>query len=102
MADLLKALGNVALGTGSTTIYTAPASTRTIIKTIALCNYTATDRHASLTVNGGEFVSQHLIPARDTLVLRDIGLILETGQVLAGLAEAVTAIRAIASGLEVS
>lgn len=101
MADALKGLAEGTLGTGSGTLYTCPASTATIVKTISLSNITATDATATIILRGKSLLTGHVIPANDSLILRDIGHILEAAETITGLAGTGSAIDYIISGMEV-
>lgn len=79
MADTYKQLAKGTLGTANATLYTTPAATTTIVKSIILANKTATDRHATILLDGVEIVFQHDVPANDSIILSDINAILETG-----------------------
>ena len=53
MATTQKMLYRGVLGTSSATLYTVPGSTSTIITSIVVTNYTATDATVTLTLQDG-------------------------------------------------
>ena len=107
MANTFKNAG-VAIGTSSTTIYTAPSSTAAVIHAIYLSNVHGS---ASATVSiyvtdssaGSDFyIGKNLtIPAGSTIVL-DKPVNLETADVLKAVADATSTIQAFCSVLEIT
>lgn len=100
MADTLKMLAKGTLGTVSATLYTAPASTKAIVKEIVLCNKTATDATATITFDGTNVVWTKTVPLKDSLVI-PLTSIIEADKIIAGLAGTTTAIDYYISGIEV-
>lgn len=101
MADTLKQLAKGTLGTTNATLYTTPASTTAIVKSITLANKTATDATATIKFNGVNIVPTHTIPANDSLTLQKTD-VLETTMLIEGLAGTGTAIDYYISGIEVT
>jgi hypothetical protein len=101
MADTLKTLYKGTLNTTSTTLYTVPASTTTIVKEIILCNKTATDTTATITFDGGSIIAGKVVPKNDTYVV-ELHSVLAAGKIIAGLAGAASAIDVYISGIEVT
>jgi len=101
MADTLKQLAKGTLGTANATLYTTPASTTTIVKSIILANKTASDATATITFDGANIVPAHAIPANDSIVIQ-LTAILEAGMLIEGLAGTADAIDYYISGIEVS
>jgi len=100
MADTLKKLASGTLDTSSATLYTVPTGTKTIVKSIILCNKTASDKYATITFAGTNVIYQHTVKAKDTLVVQ-MTAILEASATIAGLAEAASTIEYYISGVEV-
>ncbi len=100
MADTLKKLASGTLGTTEATLYTVPASTKTIVKSIILCNKTSSDKYATITFAGTDVIYQHTVKAKDTLVVQ-MTAILEASATIAGLASVASAINYYISGIEV-
>jgi hypothetical protein len=101
MADTLKKLASGTFATVEATLYTVPANTKAIIKSIILCNKnTAAAKYVTLKFAGTEVVFQHAVAAKDTVCLQITG-ILEAGAVIAGLAES-TDVTFYISGIEVA
>jgi hypothetical protein len=100
MTDTLKNFYNGTLGTVSATLYTVPVATKTILKEIVLCNKTATDATATITINGKNIVGGKTVPKNETYVI-EFHSIIEAGIILAGLAGTASAIDVYISGIEV-
>jgi len=100
MADTLKKLASGVLGTTSSTLYTVPANTKAIVKSIILCNKTTADKYATITFAGTNVIYQHTVKAKDTLVVQ-MTAILESSATITGLAEAADTIDYYISGIEV-
>jgi len=100
MADTLKKLASGTLGTTEATLYTVPASTKTIVKSIILCNKTTSTATATIKFAGVEVVAAHAVKANDTLCVQITG-VLEASATIAGLASAASAINYYISGIEV-
>lgn len=100
MADTLKNLYKGTLGTSSTTLYTVPASTKTIVKEIVLCNKTASAATATVSFGGINVVAGKSIPANDSLII-EYHSIMEAGTIIAGFAGTASTIDIYISGVEV-
>lgn len=109
MATVLKQLGQAAIGTTFSTIYTVPASTTTIIKELAICNTTS----SAITVNvcavpsggtagtGNALIYGYSISANLPAFFGGMNTVLPTGVTLQVSASA-TGLTITASGVEVS
>jgi hypothetical protein len=96
-------------GTAISTLYTVPASTKTIVKNITLTNTTASD--ATVTVNfvpsGGiagvanRIISTHTVTANNTTII-DLSAVLETGDTIQALQGTANAVTVYISGVEVA
>lgn len=108
IANTLKKLAQLQLGTADGVIYTAPALTRTTITAIYKSNTTAADRTFRLhQVNsGGSSTAANALYFDEPIVANrvhpriDSAIILEPGQMLRGLASVVTAITISVFGIE--
>lgn len=106
-----KRLGQAVLTTSSLAIYTAPASTSTIIKEAVLANTSANSQDATLYIvptpgtaaaaaDVNCVVPAVSIPAGTVRVI-DLSQVLNTGDILAAKASAGTAITITVSGVEI-
>ena len=100
MATLTKVLARTAAATSSTTLYTVPSSTTTVVSNIAVTNTAASAGTFTLTLNSVALHTTTAI-ASNTTVYIDLKQVLTTGQIIAGLASATT-INFHISGVEVS
>lgn len=109
MANTPKRLASAQLTAAAVTYYTAPASTRTIVKQIILTNVTASTATVSISfVNSGgsqgttnRIVEQVSVPAYGIVTI-DLSQVLETGDFISALASAATTINMRVSGVEVA
>lgn len=101
MANTAKKLYAGTPGTTSTTLYTAPASTKTIVKSVVIGNTTGTN--ATLTVNfaGIGLINAYSVAPNDTVVI-DLSLVLETGETITALQGTSSALNVHVSGVEVA
>jgi hypothetical protein len=96
-------------GTGFATVYTAPASTKTIVKEIVACNTTASPITFDLALvpNGGtagptnQIIFGHIIPA-NTTVSYTYSQVLATGAFISAKASAATSLTVTVSGVEIT
>jgi hypothetical protein len=100
MATTPKVLFRGAASTSSTTLYTVPASTTTIISNIAVTNTAASSGTFTLTLNSVDIASAVSVAANSTTFI-DLKQVLATTQILAGLASATT-INFHISGVEIA
>lgn len=100
MATTTKALFRGAASTSSTTLYTVPASTTTVVTNIAVTNTAATAATFTLSLNGVAIQSGSSVAANSTAYI-DLKQVLATTQIIAGLASATTVTFHI-SGVEIS
>jgi hypothetical protein len=109
MPNAPKNLCRTQIGAATTTLYSAPASTTTIITHIAICNTTTGAVTFSLAnvVNGGaeadnnRFMKDAQVNAKSTIYV-DLAMVLAAGDSLRGTASAASALTIIASGVEVT
>jgi hypothetical protein len=104
MASVSKRLYKGTLTASNATLYTAPstANSYVVIKTITICNKTATDGWASINLDGGELLYQQLVPAKKTLIIIDIDQIIPVSALIEGLASAANTMSILISGKEVA
>lgn len=100
MATTPKVLFRGAASTGSTTLYTVPALTSTIISNIAVTNTAGSAGTFTLTLNGVSIATTVSVAANSTTFI-DLKQVLAAGQVIAGLASATT-INFHISGVEIA
>lgn len=100
MATTTKALARTAAATSSTTLYTVPASTTTIVTNIVIANTGSSAYTWTMTFNGVSIGTSVSIAANSTTVI-DMKQVLAATQVIAGLASN-TAVTFHISGIEVS
>ena len=100
MATTSKVLARTAAATSSTTLYTVPAATTTVVTNIAVTNTAATAATFTLNLNGIAIQSGSTVAANTTAYI-DLKQVLNATQVIAGLASATT-VNFHISGVEVS
>lgn len=67
---------------GITASYTAPAGKKVIIKSITINNQATTDQALTIWISSFAFIEDHVIKAKDSVILPAAGLILEPGEQL--------------------
>lgn len=100
MATVSKALFRGAASTSSTTLYTVPVSTTTVVTDIVVANTTSTAGTFTLNLDGVAIASAAPIAANDTVVI-SLKQVITATKVIAGLASAVT-INFHISGVEIN
>lgn len=106
MANTIKQLSHSALtATTTTTLYTVPASTSTIIKEILICNTDTVSRTVTLQAGGTTGVADRIlgtmsISPSETKVI-SLSTVLTTGQTITGGASTASVVSCIISGVEV-
>lgn len=100
MPNTFKVLFRGAASTGSTTLYTTPAATTTLVNNILVTNTAGTSATYSLNMGGISMATGVSVPANDTAVL-DIKQVLNATQTITGLASAST-VNFHISGLEIT
>ena len=89
MATISKALSRTAAATSSTTLYTVPASTTTVVTNIAVCNNAATAATFTILLDDIELHKDTAIAANSTAYI-DLKQVLATTKTIKGLASAIT------------
>jgi len=100
MATTSKALARTAAATASTTLYTVPSATTTVVTNIIVANSAATAATFTITLDGIELFKDTAIDANSTTML-DLKQTLVTTKIIAGLASATT-VKFHISGVEIS
>lgn len=100
MATTSKALARTAAATTSTTLYTVPSATTTIVTNIVVSNSAGTAGTFTITLDGVDLFKTTSIAANSTAMF-DLKQTLATTKVIAGLASATT-INFHISGVEVA
>lgn len=106
MADTLKRLvGPKQLENSTTTQYTVPALTTTVIRMIHLSNPTVSDVTVTMSIGadaaGTRFFDAYVIPAKSVFVL-PCNKVMEAAEILACHAGTATALVAVISGIEIT
>ena len=99
MATVTKALARTAAATTSTTLYTVPSATTTVVSNIVICNPTASAVTASMTINAIDLLGSVSIAANSTAFF-DLKQVIPATQVIAGSASS-TAVDFHISGVEI-
>lgn len=104
MASTTKRLYKGTLSTSNATLYTAPSASGayTVIKTVTICNETATEGHVTLALAGSKILYQQTIPAKKSLVMIDLDHVLQASEIIEALANANSTITVYISGKEVT
>lgn len=100
MANTFKALFRGAASTGSTTLYTVPASTTTLISSIVVTNTASSSGTYTLLLNDVSIATAVSIPANDSVIL-ELKQVIAASQTIKGSASATT-INFHISGLEIT
>lgn len=100
MAVTSKVLARTAAATTSTTLYTVPASTTTVVTNIAVANGATTAATFTILLDDIELQKDSAVPANSTVYI-DLKQVLATTKTIKGLASATTVDFHI-SGVEIS
>jgi hypothetical protein len=100
MATVTKALARTAATTTSTTLYTVPSATTTVVSNIVICNPTTSAVTASMTINAIDLLGSVSIAANSTAFF-DLKQVIPATQVIAGSASS-TSVDFHISGVEIS
>jgi hypothetical protein len=100
MATATKVLARTAAATSSTTLYTVPSATTTVVSNIVVTNTAGTAGTFTLAFNGVAIASAVPISANSITAI-DLKQVLEATQTITGLASA-TSINYHISGVEIS
>lgn len=100
MANTFKALFRGAASTGSTTLYTVPAATTTLVSSVLVTNTSASAATFSLSLNGVSMATTVTVPPNDSIFLEPKQVLAATNTI-SGLASA-SVVNFHISGLEIS
>ena len=100
MATVTKVLARTAAATSSTTLYTVPSATTTVVTNIVICNPTASAVTASMTINAIDILGGVSIAANSSAFF-DLKQVIPATQVIAGSASS-TSVNFHISGVEIS
>ena len=100
MATTTKALARTAAATSSTTLYTVPASTTTVVSNIVIANPSTSAVTATMTFDGVNIIPTVSIAANSVFSF-DLKQVLATTKIIAGLSSATTTTFHI-SGVEIA
>jgi hypothetical protein len=100
MATVTKALARTAAATTSTTLYTVPSATTTVVSNIVICNPTTSAVTASMTINAIDLLGSVSIAANSSAFF-DLKQVIPATQVIAGSASS-TSVDFHISGVEIS
>ena len=100
MATVTKVLARTAAATSSTTLYTVPSATTTVVTNIVICNPTGSAVTASMTINAIDLLGSVSVAANSTAFF-DLKQVIPATQVIAGSASS-TSVDFHISGVEIS
>jgi hypothetical protein len=100
MATVSKALFRGAASTSSATLYTVPASTTTVVTSIAVANSASSAATFTITLDSVDLLKDVAVSANSTAMF-DLSQVLATTKIIAGLASAVT-VKFHISGVEIA
>ena len=89
MATTTKALFRGSAATSSTTLYTVPSATTTVISNIAVCNTAGTSATFTILLNDVELQKDSTVAANTTAYI-DLKQVLDATNTIKGLASATT------------
>jgi hypothetical protein len=100
MANTFKVLFRGAATTGSSTLYTVPALTTTLISSVVVVNTASSPATFDMSLNNVQIANDVTVPANDSIIL-ELKQVLDATQTLTALASATT-VNFHISGLEIS
>ena len=95
-----KALARTAAATSSTTLYTVPSATTTVVTNIVICNPTTSATTASITLDSVDLLGGVPIAA-NSIASFDLKQVLDATKIIAGTASS-TSVDFHISGVEIS
>lgn len=102
MAVTNKKLASGTLSDSEATLYTVPASTKTIVKSVTLCNTSATAATVTIKFDGVAIWSELSIEANATLHIPQLDHIVEAAKLVKGLSGTDAVIDYYISGKEIA
>lgn len=88
------------LSDSNATLYTVPTGTKTIVKSLSLCNTTGAAVTATLKLAGTEIYSVS-VGANSTIHVQSLDQIIEAGELIEGSASVASAVKYYMSGKEI-
>jgi hypothetical protein len=100
MANTFKVLFRGAATTGSSTLYTVPALTTTLISSVVVVNTASSSATFDMSLNNVQIANDVIVPSNDSIIL-ELKQVLNATQTITALASATT-VNFHISGLEIS
>lgn len=100
MANAFKVLYRGAAATSSTTLYTVPSATQTLVTSFVVTNTASAEATYTISLDGVAVASAATVPGNDTVII-EFKQLLDAADVLAASASATT-VNFHVSGLEIS
>lgn len=100
MANTFTVLFRGSASVGSTTLYTVPSATTTLVTTMVVSNTASADATYDLSLSGTQIANDVSVPANDSVIL-EIKQVMDATDEIEGLASAST-VNFHISGLEIS
>jgi hypothetical protein len=100
MATSSKVLARTAAATSSTTLYTVPAATTTVVTNIAVTNSATSEATFTITLDSVDLFKDAALAANTTALI-DLKQVLATTKIIAGFASATT-VKFQISGVEIA
>jgi hypothetical protein len=97
MATTTKVLARTAAATSSTTLYTVPSATTTVVTNIVICNPTASAVTASMTINAIDILGGVSIAGKEQVYLNGV-LLVRTTDYTASDGTSITSLAALTAG----
>ena len=102
MAIVTKRLCHGVLTDSNATLYTVPTGGKAIVKSLALCNAGAAAVTVTLKLGGVALYSEYSIDSKETVVIGQLDQVLDSAELIEGLASAATSISYHISGKEIT
>jgi len=90
------------LSDSNATLYTVPTGTKTILKSLSLCNTSSSAVTITLKLAGTELYSGHSLAANSSVNIQSLDQILEAGELIEGSASTASVIAYYFSGKEIT
>jgi len=90
------------LSDSNATLYTVPTGTKTIAKSLSLCNTTGAAVTITLKLAGTELYAGHSLAANASVNIQCLDQILEAGELIEGSASVAAAVKYYLSGKEIT
>jgi len=97
-----KRLAKGTLTDSNATLYTTPSGAKTIVKSLAVCNTSGAAATLTIKLAGKAIYAAYSLAANASLIISALDQILETGELIEGLAGTTGVLDFIISGIEVT